>query len=677
MPPPRTAASGHRLVCRQLPALPSTDDEPRLVRRISFHAGPLEGHRRVGRRRHMTSHITESPGFPLIWRFDVPPATNKLQWQPPTTAEYRRLRNQPSIASRLVSRVISWLKMLAGAAFSEAEADAAVQEAEAAPAQMSLPEEIALLRRIVCQSEETISTKRLFELCKGCQASIRVRVKQGELSLPLLDALFDPLDPETRSRIPSRVANSITVMIRITLIRAMGHMQRIDDQFISSDLWLAVVERICNAKNGLHDLFLFSRLIDMMPVYLQAYISSERVADLGLALVLALARTEHCLVSSLRLNQFVRFNEALGRLTETRRHDIYDMMRSLVLQQEDGNADRRKRLRFSWLLLRAFDSHASSSDIVEAYHAVMEPGSRLDSLQLWHLSSARFLVTGALPLGEKVSTMPSMLMSRRWSILIRAVLPSQDYHAQLRELCSFLAAINGFWTMALALANLPFQDMPMDALQMNLVLTVAQVCDHHALALQLYDAFLIQRRSKEELAIWNWTHWAKYVEGIIKDPAINPRWVWKVLGKMTYNDDHDDDDEDEEKEVEDEDEDGDETAAVAASEVQAKMNLLIKMSHWMLEASHLTDRQTLRGLTRCASYQRKLTGKIAPSTLVHLAQVIVRDLERGQRGRTSRLEWLISLCEEQDPVDAEKTAAWLRGWRSVIPERYPADPRKG
>ncbi|RCI15615.1 hypothetical protein L249_3434, partial [Ophiocordyceps polyrhachis-furcata BCC 54312] len=662
-----------------LPALPPPDDEPRLLRRMSFYAGPLEGHRRVGRRRQMTSHIAEPPAFPLIWRFDVPPATNKLQWQPPTTAEYRRQRNQPSTASKLVSKLISWLKMLAGAAFSEAEADAAVPEAEAAPAQMSLPEEIALLRRIVCQSEEKIPTKRLFELCKGCQASIWVRVRRGELSLPFLGALFDPLDSETKSRIPSSVADSITIMIRNALIRAMGSVQQMDDQLISSDLWSAIAERICNAKNGVHDLFLFSRLICVMPVPLQAHISSERVAELGLVIVQALARLEQCLVPSVRLNQFVRFNEALDKLTETRRHEIHDMMRSLVLQQEDGNAERRLRLRFSWLLLRALDSHASASDIVEAYHAVMEPGTCLDSIQLWHLSAARFLVAGALPWGQKISTMPSMLMSRRWTILIRAVLPSQNYHVQLRELCSLLAGIDGFKFMARALANLPFQDMPMDALQMNLVLTVAHACDHHALALQLYQAFILQLRSKEELAAWKWTHWAKYVEGMIKDPDINPSWVWRVLGKMTYADEHDEKKkkkkkkEEEEEEEDDDDDQGAAAAAclaAAAPEALAKMKLLIKMSQWMVEASHLTDRQLLRGLTRCASYQRKLTGKVSPSTLVHLARVMLRDLQRGKRGRTSRLEWLIRLCEEQDPTDAAKTAAWLRGWRSVIPERW-------
>ncbi|RDA95907.1 hypothetical protein CP533_5901 [Ophiocordyceps camponoti-saundersi (nom. inval.)] len=659
--PRQAAANGHRLVYRPVPALSPPIEEPRFVRWMGFYAGPLEGHRRVGRRRHMTCHIEESPTFPLIWRWDVPPATNKPQWQPPTTAEYRRLKNQPSTTAKFISRFISWLKTVADIVFPEAEA-------EASPVQTSLPEEIALLRRIVCRSEEMISTKRLFELCKGCEASIWARVKRGELSLPLLDAFFEPLDLATKARIPSRVANSMTIMIRNTLVRAVGYVERRDDHSISADLWLAIADRICNVENGVHDLFLFSRLICLMPVSLHENISSERIAQLGFALVLALTQAEQCLVSSRRLDQFVKFNEALGRLTETRRHEIYDMIKSHVLrQQQHDNIESRQRLRFSWLLLRALDGQASISHIVEACHAVMEPGTRLDSLQLWHLSAARLLVKGALPSGQTVSTMPSMLMSRRWTILIRAVLPSKHCDAQLRELCSFLADVDGFQTMALALGNLPFQDMPMDGVQMNLVLAVARVCDRHTLALQLYDAFLLKRRSKEELAAWNWTHWAKYVESIIKDPYINPRWVWKVLRNMTHNDENKDDCS------------GDAAGtcpAVAAPEVQTKMNLLIKMGQWMLEASHLTDRQVLRGLTRCASYQRQLTGKIAPSTLVHLAQVIVRDLQRGQPGRTSRLNWLLDLCEMQEQADAKKMADLLRDWRSVNIERYFSDPRK-
>ncbi|PFH59764.1 hypothetical protein XA68_11919 [Ophiocordyceps unilateralis] len=661
--PSWAATNCSRVVCRPsiAPQAPRRVlDEPRPVGRLSFYsyAGPLEHRRRAGRRRHMTRLIPDTSEFPLIWRFDIPPANNKLQWQPPTTAEYRKQKNQLPSARKLAGKLISWLK---GFGFvAHAEAPAAAREdtpaVEAEPAQKTapsdgLPEEIGLLRQAVCQTRKKIHTLDLFRLSKACQASIWDRVESGKLSVPALDHLFDPLDSATRTRMPVKVADSMTFMIRSTLIRAMGKVQERDDQSISPDLWLAVVEHICTIKHDVHVLFLFSRLMCLMPASLRAQIPSKRVAELGLVLVVAQA--EQCLLSGLRLNQFAKFNEALGKLTESRRHEIHDMMRDFVLRQDDESIYQHQRLRFSWLLLRALDSQTSASDFLLAYRAVMNPGTRLDNLQLWNLSAARLLATGALPPGQAISSMPSMPMSRRWTILIRALLPSEHCDRQLRELCSFLASIDGFHTMAQAIANLPFGDMPMDGVQMNVVLTMAQVCDDHNRALDLYDAFQLQRRTKKQLAAWNWTLWVKYVEAIIKDPSINPRWVWKVLGDMTRGDD-------------------DACPVAAASDVEAKVKLLVKMSRWFLEASHLTDRQALRELTRCLSYQRKLTESFEPSTLVRLADVITRDLRRGKPGRTSRLEWLLVLTEEAGgPAEADRTAAILRTWRSVNRERIP------
>lgn len=695
----------------------------------------------------MTRLVPDTPEFPLIWRFDIPPATNKLQWQPPTTAEYRRQKNQLPSSTRLATSLIAWLKRLAldsdadvsavkdesvqtqeeaeaartitkaeavrtttqaeavqgiataeagqtaadvepiqttaqaeaiqtttedeaVRAFAEAEvvktladaeplqastqAEAAQTIAEAGAMPMTVtsttgfPEEIALLRRAVCRKQTRIMTAKLFRLCRACQLSIWDRVKRGQLSVSVVQHLLDPLDRATRDRIPATVADSMVFMIRSTVIRAMGKIQeqeQEDKRSISWDLWLAVAERICAVKQDVHVLFLFNRLMCLMPVSLRSQIPPTPIAELGLLLIAAQA--EQCLVSGRRLHQMVKFNEALSKLTETRRQEVYDMMRNSVLQQHRG-----LRLCFSWLLLKALDSHTSDSDFILDYRAVTKPGTRLDSLQLWHLAAARLLVAGALPPGQTISTMPSMPMSRRWTILIRVLLPLDDNQRQLRNLCSLLAGIDGFQTMAQAIANLPHGDMPMDDAQLNMVLTVTRACGHHNLALALFDAFLLRRRSRYQLAAWSWSLWAEHVEAIIKDSSINPRWAWRVLGHVTRCDDA--------------------CPVAAASEVEAKVKLLIKMSRWFLGAAHLTDRQKLRELTRCLKYQRKLMDRIASSTLLGLTNVITRDLQRGEQGRQTRIDWLLDLTEEAHGVgEAERTAAVLEKWRSVNRERVP------
>jgi hypothetical protein len=92
-----------------------------------------------------------------------------------------------------------------------------------------------------------------------------------------------------------------------------------------------------------------------------------------------------------------------------------------------------------------------------------------------------------------------------------------------------------------------------------------------------------------------------------------------------------------------------------------------KMGQWYMEASHLNDRQVLRRLQRCASVQRALTRSVSSRVLAQVTEVVTRDLQRGQWGRTTWLQWLLGMVAqkhgEEHASDVLKT---IKGWRWMI-----------
>ncbi|POR36367.1 Uncharacterized protein TPAR_03413 [Tolypocladium paradoxum] len=633
-------------------------------RRLNSHAGPMESRRRLGKR-HMTGLMPTSSAYPPIWRFDVPSTTGVPQWEAPTAPSYRRRKNQQLSVSGLFNNLISWLEnsgadkpliprqadiATTGTMAVEALAldNTAQRESmpetwvcEAAPSR-DLPREIMKLRTSIHTLDEA-DEETLFRLCRTCRRSLRRRVERGDLSAEALVAALDPLDVATRSRMPvAETANRIAAMIRRTILSAMADAQKRDGSTVSHELWMTLADKICGTKGTSHDIQLFWRLMDVMPASLRAQIPSDRIAGLARAFVTAQAN-RHNLFSHWSARS-ARFSNALRNLSAVQRQYLEDSMKRFLLQQ-GCVTEAARRLRFSWLIINAYDTRATTQEFLGAYRASVEPGVRLHSMQLWQLLAARVIATGAIE-GEQSKTLMEaeyISMSQRWTGLVLALLTSKNRDSGLRELCACLNGIGEFETIAQALTSPPLRHVRVDTVQ-----AMAAACNDHNQAIQLYDSVVVKEGSRRKLGTWDWAAWIPYIERMIKDPKMEPLRVWQVLNLTRPS--------------------GKEACPKAtAAEVKAKAQLLDQMGLWYMEASHLNDRQVLRQVQRCVSCQRSLTNGVSSQTLANVAGIVTRDLEKGDRGRTTRMEWLVSMvAQARGAEEAESAAKALKGWRWVI-----------
>ncbi|KAG5953547.1 hypothetical protein E4U53_005009 [Claviceps sorghi] len=642
-------------------------------RRFNSHAGPLESRRRASRR-HMTGLMPTSHTFPPIWQFDV--GSSRLQWEAPTSQEHRRQKRDQLSVSGIFNNFIGWLgnqdatdkpfdampvsssdtgssvvrpEALAVESLS-AESMAKIEQGAQKPAPpTTLPEEIVLLRSSILDmhpiKEDAHFFGELYKAAKVCKRSLRRRIERGDLSAQGLVAALDPLDSTSRSRIPTaEMGSQISAMIRRGVLYAMADVQTQNPAALSPELWSLFLEKLCTTTGGAHDIQLLRMLLGTMPASLKHHLSAEQMCNLTRKIVTAQAHRQNLFPQWLVLAS--RFSQALQQLPAQRQRDIDDDM-AAFLSQQDGASDTAKRMRYAWLVIKAYTAHTSTQALIDLYRHSLGPEHRLNGLQRWQVVFARL---SALQTFDSVSR--KQLMHRaytshheRWSALLAHVMSSAKKESALQELSAVLSGIGEFTSTARTLTSPPVHELERDTME-----ALATACDSHDQALVLHDAIDMKPRANRAQPLWSWTTWTKHTEAIIKDAAIDPCRIWQLL-KLTYTPRRISADKER-----------------LASEKTAKCRLLTQMAQWFLQAQHLNDRQVLRNLQRCLNMHRALTdGAVPHQMLICVVELVSRDLERGQRGRTSRMEWLLRMVSQScGPEEAKKTALAWSSWRWTI-----------
>lgn len=640
-------------------------------RRINSHAGPLESRRRASKR-HMTGLMPTSHTFPPIWQFDVGPSS--LQWEAPTSLEHRRQKRDQVSVSGLFNTIVGWLenqgstdKNFIPTPASPSEADSGVVRSEALavdstpvfvtiPEQKlqepissaNLPEEIMLLRSSILDMNTVGDDKLFSELCnkaKICRRSLRRRIERGHLSVETLLAALEPLDSASKSRIPTaKMANKISAMIRRGILYAMADVHSKNPAAITHELWLTFVDKLCATNGDNHDIQLFRRLMHIMPTSLKDQFSPEKIRNLTCRVVTAQANRHNLFGHWSALA--ARFSQALQQLPAQQQRELdHDM--TTFLSQQDYVSDNAKRLRYAWLVIKACDASTSTQNFIDVYRSCLGPETRLNGMQRWHVVFARLSALQTFDAESRKQLMQGAYKSsnERWSTLIAHIMLSSIKDGALQELLAVLTGIGEFSSTARVLTLPPLHEIRRDMME-----AIAMACANHKQALLLHDSIDMKPRRHRNQPIWSWLTWAKYAEAMIKDPDIDPARIWQVL-KLTYTP----------RGISSK-------KKLLAEDNEAKSQLLNQIGKWFIEAQHLNDRQVLRSVQRCVNMQRALTkGDVSSQMLAHVVEVISRDLERGQRGRTSRMQWLLNMVSaKHGALEAKKAALAWTGWRWTI-----------
>ncbi|PTB67120.1 hypothetical protein BBK36DRAFT_19708 [Trichoderma citrinoviride] len=637
-------------------------------RRISSHSGPLESRRRPLGKRSMTGIMPSSATYPPLWHFDVAWVPSECKWEPPSTVEERKRRKQSIGPSALFERLISWLEksdadkpfiqpppeeaIVASASTGEATV-AATAEAIAAeyvyqdvPIPARVPRVLKELRRRVARLD-VVDEKALEVRLRLFQRKYFRKMETASLSVEEMRLLMDPLDQASRDRISNpKMADWLITRIRRSLLTGLDIAQReAPDSVVLPDLWTTFAAIVCSSGGGYQNIRLSRKMMSLMPASIRAQVQMEDLSTLARSFVVAQASNNNLL--SGWIGAASQFGEALSTLSPMQLHGIDAEISTLFLQHEQ-DVEASRRLRFAWLMAKAYNSTWTNEEFVQSYRDLIASHEiDLGSVQLWQLIVARLKsaeVIGTTAHFEVTRTEYSSL-SQRWAALFSAIHGLPSANKVLPELYGFFKDINRTDALIHAISSLPASRMTIDTAR-----TIATICDDHRLALQLYEAVRARLGQDSQITTsWGWEAWVPYLERIIKDPEITRPLHWEILDLpriTTPPDAHPDE---------------------AAREIQAKMALVDRIGQWYMEGPHLNNRQLLRRLERCVGVQRALVNAASPQVLARVAEVVTRDLQGGDWGRTTRLRWLLGMvAETHGEKQAGDVSRTLEGWRRMV-----------
>lgn len=639
---------------------------PASCRLLSSHSGPLESRRRQLGKRNMTGIMPSSSTYTPLWHFDVAWIPSEWKWEPPTTVEERKKKKQNMSPSALFDGLISWLEKSDGdkpfiqpppaadialsnmSNTSAGEAAAVEPPYHDIPMPMELPQELVVLRACIA-SLETINSVALDRLRRAFRRDYLRRMEEALISVEGLRLAMEPLDQATREKISdSRMADWLIARIRRSLLTGLDVAQTKNyDDAAMRELWTTFATVICSSGGSYQNVRLFKRMLTLMPDSIKIHITTDQIFNLARSFLVAQAGSSN--LSTRWIATAAQFGEALSMLHPAQLQSLDSDIHALFSQQEISE-DGDRRLLFSWLIAKAYNPSTINQEFIQSYRD-LNASREIDlrHLQLWQLIVARLKSTGVIEANvhSELTRTEYTSLSQRWIALFSAVHSLPNASSILTGLLNFFRDIGQIDALISALSSLPISRVSIDSVR-----TIVTVCQDHKLALQLYEALRSRLGQGAQITSWGWEVWVPYLERIIKDPEITRPVHWEVLDLPRL-------------------------AAASrratadpeeiAREIQAKMALLDKMGQWYMEAAHLNDRQVLRRLQRCASIQRALTRNVSSQVLAQVTEVVTRDLQRGQWGRTTWLQWLLGMvAQKHGDEHAGDVLKTIKGWRWMI-----------
>lgn len=599
-------------------------------RRLSSHTGPVESRRKLGKR-HMTG-MMPTTAYNQKWHFDVIPTMTGWQWQAPTTREQRKNRKKDMTVSAMFNDFIGWLeKSDADKPFLTPPPDASSlsmpTEAESSNlyAPFYVPQEITQLRTSIMQAA-TIDAETLSDLARTCQSALKSRVLHGKFSAEEMLSFMAPLDAASQEKLNDRrLVNLITSQAQHGVISAMAKASKASAEIVPDSLWLTLASFIC-WKNGTNqDIKVFTKLMKRIPEHIKINIPPTQVFNLFQGRLAALAASANS--SGRWLAQSETASVAFQHLTDAQKQTLNAQLAAWLEISQSGHES--SSFQFAWLVVRAYDPSMSQANFLQAYHEI---ATTLNDTQHFQLLFARLQSLNLISPDHHATLTNTRFasMSHRWSALIQATAPSS-----IPSLYQCIADMNLQTTVINHLVA-----SPTARLQMQSIRAIATHCNNHEFAIALYDALVakhhgIARRLK-------WQTWSNHIEAIIAD-TVSEKRIWQLLSITRPS------------------------ISTVESEVDQKLQLIDRMAAAYASSTHFSNRQLLRRLESCARAQRIISGRVSDSVIIGIMNVVIKDLEQGGRGRSTRMEWLVGLVEEnQGKEQAQEVAAKLRGWRWVI-----------
>lgn len=605
----------------------------------------------------MAGMLASPPPYRPTWWFELIGNKNAWQWQAPTSTQDRREKERRVTLSAIAERCIRWLEASDfGRPYLDPPTHAAiaamesVQLADNVPTadtptdvaatlyDTSLMQDISTLASTLRDSQDIEGTF-LDKAIGTCCRSLRSRLHTGDFTGEQIQAALEPLrSGDIDSRLSDSQTQEISRFIASNIVSSVAALRRHNCGPIYDEAWAVIVARAFSLEPSLAKFRLFMYIMNQAnPIDLHnidATLYRQMMADF----VHMQAKLLHDGGNKMHWAiQQIIFADAIAQIPREKRDSI------LTAAAEDMYTADGERLRdYTWVLLQAQLGGFTTEDMATMVLNHKEKYGAMSSFEALMLAMTRLLSNGHFDVPTMVQLITTIHKTHvsHWTLLTEVTMDLGGTGA-LETLMNWLHLTSD---LDILLRSLIISHIDPEAPSLA------------GSSLRVMDKLLLDRDMVDQP--WGTSTMPQGLLALMDKVRLAPAFsrITKMPMETRYN----------------------------------MMELLEWIAYWHMESPHVQSRQAFRGAEGCLVRHEKLASldekgnltahvdRGSASILVVLTRIIVRDLEAGQWGRTSRLQWLVKKIGKLQG-DAEARTAWeaLMKWRQRIREsQRPQESRR-
>ncbi|KAH8884453.1 hypothetical protein GQ53DRAFT_661699 [Thozetella sp. PMI_491] len=678
-------------------------------RKASNVPGPLESRRRLGRRQIAALNAIHNTQSLPLWALSNTADLTRWQWQAPSSASEREERQSHQTQTNFSSEpwvtwpssVRQWVCETMRLGNASQPAPTAVAETsgqQPQPAQSltklaetginsaSLEEDIARFRALPTNTNMDLVVSDFHQLVDQFRQSLYLG-HITEKDLPsLAGQLWKAFDARWAG-CPS--AGSLGLSLHAAILSGITSSPTLNLAAVEASLWNSLLVQISKLPANDELSRLFERIMHSIPEtrlalisdgilsVLRTFFSSWTSATNAYA---DLAHTLRLIEETISMDtQIQAIASALRHVSQLEHGELVEEALRLLPTPDPADLERSHQVRYAWLSVMAHMPLVQQEFMLDIGTRLGDiPGAQeLDimeicSLALSQWNSRGYLLPESMPdlaphlyqvvWFGKESTVLASLFSVIFDLfppnyrglfvslflLLKGLGPSHDVVDSFRALASSLPASSSPPTSS------------SDGVRVSLLQEVALAAKDHNIAMsihRLYKYHLYTPGGPE----WDPAVFRGYVRTMVLDPNLPPAAIWESLDIDMH-------------------EPGPHSASKFPRSVmtrhrgdfgEQRAKIIQELALGFSLAPHLRNRVALRHVSQCIHFLTAYDGKVPVSALKAIYQVVSRDLAKGRPGRTTRLQWFMSLISQHmGAEEAERCGLLLERWRHTAKTNY-------
>jgi len=655
-------------------------------RKASNVPGPLEGQRRLGRRRMGAASTWHCPPTPPSWAFLGAPNLSQWTWKPPSLvpgAERSRSKHDDTSLAALSSLLPRWVRQLAPQEL-DGQPVASLSAVSPEPCSPSNPPTRADPYAAVMDDfrwaaghadKATLATSTTEMCSKFRQCIILGEITPDDILL-LSNEVWETLESRFQAKSQGR---RLSWAFCQAIMNGLATSKVFSPTLLDATFWNAFLAQISkvHARDSLGNLVI--ELMDIMPAHHRPHVSEGLCSVLGsffmawsrsssaiegrdLQHLLDIAMSGECsdtqeklsaLPSCLRQARMIA--KALDGGTPEEMMDLLSAAHQFVVREAAWLAEGWGSLRYSWLYVLARIPYVNQDFLFDAAASLSDPSLNMHPLSADEISSlllTQWTSRGYLHSPEELYHSYRLHRGERNEATLASLFlavfshnPDEKVSGLYCSAWKFLSKVkqtdNVIWSLAF---HAQFGELPVQMLE-----RLAFTSNDHRMAIRLRELWSNHLKTDDQRE-WYPGVFAKYAETIIHDPEIPNKVIWSVLdiGKLEGK--------------------GNRLSRIHRRRGRlgrSRADVVEKMRSAFMTAPHLSNRAALRHVSRSYAFLR-LAGRNVPDAIVQdLYSLVTQDMWDEKPGRTRRLLWFLKVVERKYGLEMSWSCRLaLRQWRS-------------